>query len=165
MPTTIHPFPELRAYAESEARDAYSSMREVGIMYPYDEHGRHRADVDPWDQIPSGTRDWWVTARLTLLCDLTRPASRDAVARLVVAKLGGPEEGADAGGWWEFERWDGGCLVRLYSGRNCHELWASESVAVRENGVEADAIVPDMAGCQTLASALSAIVAHLWPSE
>ncbi len=80
--------PALRALAEQEARDAYSSMRDVGIMYPYDEHGRKRSEPDPWAQLPSGTRDWWVAARLTLLADLSRPESRDAVARLVAEQLG-----------------------------------------------------------------------------
>lgn len=136
MPTHIHPFPELRALAESEARDAYSSMREVGIMYPYDDHGRRREDVYPWDQIPSGTRDWWVAARIMLLCDLTRPASRDAVCRLVVEHLG--------------------CSLC-----GLHAILAGEVEAFGVFGDELAAVISGMPP----AAALTAIVAHLWPSE
>lgn len=76
MNTTIHPFPELRAYAEEEAR-AFAAAWESAC----------EADWLAWDRLDQMTRERRVKTHLTLLCDLTRPASRDAVYRLVAGTL------------------------------------------------------------------------------
>ena len=69
--------PALRDYAESEERDFYSldvSIRGTSL-------GR-------WERMDREVKHICVTARLTLLSDLSRPASRDAVARLVAEAVG-----------------------------------------------------------------------------
>lgn len=83
--------------------------------------------------------DAWREAHLDLLCDLTRPASRDAVARLVAAKLG-----------WLF-----GALVNdLESGRA-----ATMAALFREVGVATTSTTTDPA------EALRLIATHVLRSD
>ena len=118
--TTIHPFPELRALAEEEAR-AYATTSD----------GTHHEAIELFARV-----------RFTLmLCDLTRPASRDAVARLVATRVG-----LDLAGVHQRLALPGFPLLRLYD--YCG--------------------VPDTAqgnGEHTPAEALALIVRHLWPEE
>lgn len=139
--TTIHPFPELVALAEEEARESYSAMRDAGIATPYDVHGRKRSEADPWDQLPTGTREWWISARMSLLCDLTRPASRDAVARLVANRLG-----------W--------CADEVIAA--CERDWPKLRALWRSAGLPE---LPRWEPQPPAPEALAAVVRHLWPPE
>lgn len=69
--TTIHPFPALRAYAEEEALARVIALHDL-------EGEWMRPDYDTSTE---------TAIELRLLCDLTRPASRDAVYRLVAGTL------------------------------------------------------------------------------
>ena len=68
--------PAIRRLAEEQAREEYEAY---GRAY----HARYRNEtLRPWGN-HHGDRDCEVVAQLALLADLSRPASRDAVARLV----------------------------------------------------------------------------------
>lgn len=81
--------PKLREYAEKQAQARYAlwpphlrrsgrlGVRRAGEAYTIEDCSfeQHRA------------RDGMIDAELALLCDLTRPESRDAVARLVATRL------------------------------------------------------------------------------
>lgn len=93
-PTTIHPFPELRALAEEEARAYHDACARIHPGYAaWDELPDYEATLTTDDpdyegaRLVGNPRRIFVKAHLTLLCDLTRPASRDAVARLVAARV------------------------------------------------------------------------------
>lgn len=67
--------PAIRAEAEHQAEERQDALA-------------RRSYLCAWRDMPRSSRDIRIAAHLDLLCDLTRPASRDAVARLVAAKLG-----------------------------------------------------------------------------
>lgn len=78
--------PALRRLAEAAARETHdATVRAIKARH----HGSYGQSLI--DALPPMWAD--VDAHLTLLCDLTRPASRDAVARLV-AEAAGLECGA-----------------------------------------------------------------------
>ncbi len=132
--TTIHPFPALRAYAEEEERAFYSL--DVSIR---------GTSLGQWARMDDGVKHIVVTARLALLCDLTRPASRDAVARLVARTL--------SHGWTPY--------------RVQH--------AIEEHGLDwrtlcARGLVPERYVCgpdepSGAPASLALIVRHLWPER
>lgn len=80
MPTTIHPFPELRALAEQYAQERADARSRYGHT--------HDTGGASWAAMGQASRDIAVSVEINLLCDLTRDASRDAVCRLVADKLG-----------------------------------------------------------------------------
>ena len=125
--TTIHPFPELRQYAESEAR-AFAEAWESAC----------EADWLAWDRLDQTTRERRIKAHLTLLCDLTRPASRDAVCRLVADKLG----------------------VRVSAGHQMIE----EAKGPLSDALPRD-VVARIYVTFTEPPTLALIVRHLWPQE
>lgn len=109
--------PALRKLAEEEAHDYWASVRQIVPT------------AAPWEQTPAYGKDVQIRARLILLSDLTRPASRDAVARLVAPRLAG---GCNIG--WLIEAIEGGSSDSLSS-----EKWRH---ARRYAGVTADAPTP-----------------------
>ena len=169
--TMIHPFPELVKLAEEEAR----AMMVARALPEWERRTR---------SAPRPMPEWWAaanktecdsTARVitTLLCDLTRPASRDAVARLVAGRVGlkcwatapslywMPERpgSRDRDGAPEGDDWPPG-------------WWLSNELGDRLFFTGADwcpddhteiAGLPD--GNERATEALSMIVRHLWPPE
>ena len=127
--TTIHPFPELRALAEEEAyhrrRRLFAALTAPGRFFG----SELRASV------PDIT--FWIEAVTAELCDLTRPASRDAVCRLVGERIG----------------WDGHSVALSVEtgGVNVYALF-------RDCGIAAE---PSL----NAAADLALIVRHLWPKE
>lgn len=68
--------PGVREAAEEMACEAYEAMRAAGDMLP------------PWGWRQQGVdQDRWARVHLTLLCDLTRPASRDWWARWLAERV------------------------------------------------------------------------------
>lgn len=128
MPTTIHPFHELRALAEQCAQERADERARYGHT--------HDTGGTSWAAMGHVSRHIAVSVELNLLCDLTRPASRDAIARLVAAKVG-----------WQPERVIGAVES---SGAIRNRLYRKVGVA---------------GWCSSAPDALSMIVAHLWPSE
>ena len=155
MPTTIHPFPELRAYAESEARDIWT--RHVRLFR------EHLPDMevvaDPHDA--SDGFAVTVAAQVERLCDLTRFASRAVVAALAAERVG-------------LDAWTGagvhlgrqGWTWALWDGRNGSVVF-TENMRGGANRLDRDTrvVVPGIAAITDPAEALTAIVTHLWPSE
>lgn len=118
--TTIHEFPELRALAKEEA------LRLRSVLW----------DANPDAAVVSSQKDM-ARGISTLLRDLSRPASRDAVCRLVAGRI----------------RWTPATVV----------LAMETTGAIRERlhrdcGVPADA---PTSGSAT--EALAIVVRHLWP--
>lgn len=115
-PTTIHAFPELRKLAEQQALSLRSAL---------------------WDANPGPavvpSQKAMTEAVLTRLCDMTDPASRDALGRLIGARVG----------------WDGPSVVLSVEtgGINVHALF-------RACGFEAESAP---------AVDLVLVVRHLWP--
>lgn len=70
--TTIHPFPELRVYAEEEARDCHNRFARLTW-------GVH----DGWSELDDDAQLTLCCVHAERLCDLTRPMSRYAVSVLV----------------------------------------------------------------------------------
>ena len=133
--TTIHPFPELRALAEEEARAFAEACSDAFAL--------HMGDDTPamyelgWDGMHDDEHEALTAAHLTLLCDLTRPMSRYAVSVLVGNRIG----------------WDGHSIALSVEtgGINIHALF-------RDCGFKAE---PSLnAGAD-----LALIVRHLWPEE
>ena len=79
MSTTIRPFPELREYAEEEARDCHNRFASLtwGV-------------ADGWSELDDDAQATLLRLHVDRICDLTRPASRDAVCRLVGERIGWP---------------------------------------------------------------------------
>ena len=76
---TLRDLPPVRALAEERAREHYTMrMTIAGPAY----------GGIPWEQVSDYQRGLSEAAHLALLCDLTRPDSRDAVARLVADWIG-----------------------------------------------------------------------------
>ncbi len=81
----LRDIPAIRAEAERLAAEHHTALARV----------INRSDLDTqaptlpaWEHLSPSYREMRVEAHLDLLCDLSRPASRDAVARLVAAKVG-----------------------------------------------------------------------------
>lgn len=92
MTRALRDIPAVRALAEREARALYERVKEHMQLLA-------ATLITPaWDAAP-GVRCLYTEAMLDLLCDLTRPASRDAVARLVAESVG-LECGATAPAFW-----------------------------------------------------------------
>lgn len=118
--TTIHPFHELRALAEEEAR-AYATTSDGT---------RHEAV------------ELYARVRFTLmLCDLERPASRDAVARLVAARIGWNVSDVTAAVDWN---WNLYVALHRTARMTDPDRWEPHPPS---------------------AEALALIVRHLWPEE
>ena len=79
----LRTLPAIRAEAERLACEVYEAQSKT--LYA---HGMGPSLL--WELLPEQMRVAYVGAHLDLLCDLSRPASRDVVARLVAAKLGWP---------------------------------------------------------------------------
>ena len=77
----LRDLPALRRRAEELAREAHGAHVSAIWSALYDSYGQALVDALP---------PMWVyeEAHLALICDLSRPASRDAVARLVAEALG-----------------------------------------------------------------------------
>ena len=75
--TTIKPFPELRAYAEEEARDCHNRFASLtwGV-------------ADGWSELDDDAQATLLRLHVDRLCDFTRLASRDAVSWLVAERIG-----------------------------------------------------------------------------
>ena len=76
----LRTLPVIRAEAERLANESWACCR-VGLRRVF---GLHAAIEMPSREV----RDAALEAHIDLLCDLSRPASMDAVARLVAAKVG-----------------------------------------------------------------------------
>lgn len=74
----IAPFPELRQYAEEEARLRYDTFSSLAGW----------ADDRSFAALDDDQRHLLVLSEVTILTDLSRRASRDAVCRLVAIKIG-----------------------------------------------------------------------------
>lgn len=132
-PTTIHPFPELRAYAESEARARRQRLFTVLTAPGMGFYG---------SELRAGTPDitFWTDAVVAEWCDLTRPASRDAVCRLVAKRIAWPA--------WEVAK--------------AEDNWTTLVALCRTGGI------PEPARWEPrppFAVTLTAIVRHLWPEN
>lgn len=137
MPTTIHPFPELRALAEQYAQERADERARYG--YTHDTGGAS------WAAMGHVSRYIAVSVELNLLCDLTRNASRDAVCRLVADTL--------MGGW---------TLARVHHAIEGHGLdWR----ALCARGLVPERCVCGPDEPTTAAESLALIVRHLWPPE
>jgi len=132
--TTIHPFPELRATAESEARVLMCAMH--APEWERRTRSAPRPMPEGWATADAATLRTLTEAHLTLLCDLTRPASRDAVCRLVAKRVG-----------WQAER----------------VIGAIESSGSVRNRLYRK--VGTGGWCNSAPVALSMIVRHLWPED
>ena len=77
----LRTLPAIRAEAERLARETYEAQSKT--LYA---HGMGPSLL--WELLPERMRTAYVGAHIDLLCDLSRPASMDAVARLVAAKVG-----------------------------------------------------------------------------
>jgi len=77
----LRTLPAIRAEAERLARETYEAQSKT--LYA---HGMGPSLL--WDLLPERMRTAYVGAHIDLLRDLSRPASMDAVARLVAARLG-----------------------------------------------------------------------------
>ena len=156
-PTTIHPFPELRALAEEEARDIWT--RHVRLF-------RERLPDMEVVADPHDASDGFavtVDAQVERLCDLTRPASRDAVARLVAKRLG-LNFGTTAPAFWIRDaeppaRW---VLDGAWDDREFTYERPRGYVPPEPGGW---LLVPSLAGVTDPAESLALIVRHLWPEE
>lgn len=139
-PTTIHAFPELRQLAEREARAAYDAFVRYAEEHPrHSDTGSRRAMTFVWDN-NQGTREWWIAAHLALLCDLSRDASRDAVARVVAQRIAWPA--------WEVAK--------------AEDNWTTLVALCRKVGI------PEPARWEPhppFAATLTTIVRHLWPEN
>ena len=71
----LRDLPAIRAEAEHQAEERQDALA-------------RRSYLCAWRDMPRSSRDIRIAAHLDLLCDLTHPASRDAVARLVAARVG-----------------------------------------------------------------------------
>lgn len=92
---TLRDLPPVRALAEERAREVHdAAVRAIKARHL----GSYAQSIV--DTLPPMWVD--VDAHLALLCDLSRPDSRDAVARLVAAKVG-IECGATAPQWAQEE--------------------------------------------------------------
>lgn len=138
-PTTIHPFPELRALAEEEARALMCAMH--APEWERRTRSAPRPVPEGWATADAAMLQTLTESHLTLLCDLTRPASRDAVARLVAARVG-----TDLAGVHQRLALPGFPLLRLYD-------YCGVPDTAQGNGEHAPA------------EALALIVRHLWPEE
>ena len=136
--TMIHPFPELRQLAESEAR----AMMVARALPEWERRTRSE---------PRPMPEWWAVANktehestvrglTTLLCDLSRDASRDAVARVVGERIAWPA--------WEVAK--------------AEDNWTTLVALCRKVGI------PEPARWEPhppFAATLTAIVRHLWPEN
>ena len=118
MTDTLPAFPELRALAEAQARALYGAFPSQRGPFPArDGCGLTVHAPTPWEEQGADFRASLIDAHLALLRDLSRPESRDAVARLLAAKVG-LACGATAPGWYSDD--DGG---------RRHRRWYLEFVA------------------------------------
>lgn len=76
MTQDIRQLPAIRALAEERARSYWSAVQ--GIV----------PTAAPWEQTPDYGKEVQIGAHLAIITDLSRPDSRDAIARLVAAKVG-----------------------------------------------------------------------------
>ena len=152
--TTIHPFPELRALAEEEARDIWTRhvrlFREVGDC----------GFVESPDDAPEGFAVT-VAAQVERLCDLTRFGSRTVVAALIAQKVG--LSGWDSAGV-HFGRQ--GSTWALWDGRNASVVF-TENMRGGANRLDRDprVVVRGVSAITDPSEALALIVRHLWPQE
>ena len=72
---SLHTIAAIRTLAEERAREFY-------------DHAFSDYDAEGFRKLRGKERARWILAFHKQLCDLTRPDSRDAVARLVAAKVG-----------------------------------------------------------------------------
>lgn len=82
--------PLIAPEAERLAREAFEALRSVALDQPGVSY--HFAAGPGWEGVPAKLRAMWTDACLATLCDLTKPASRDALVRLCIAR--------------EMEKWD-----------------------------------------------------------
>ena len=150
--TTIHPFPELRALAEEEARAFASAWA-----------GEFAAAWLAWDTLDPDTREKRIRTHLSLLCDLSRPASRDAVARLVAARLSIPVE-CFAPSLWRMAAtvWAFSAMSDCSGGVKNVGVWFIPTPGSTAKSIHS---VPSLVGITDPAEALALIVRHLWPEE
>lgn len=128
-PTTIHAFPELRQLAEREARDCHNrfALLTWGVS-------------DGWGELEDEAQATLIRVHIDRLCDLSRDASRDAVARVVGKRIGWPA--------WEVAK--------------AEDNWTTLVALCRKVGI------PEPARWEPhppFAATLTAIVRHLWPEN
>ena len=133
MPPTIHPFPELRALAEQYAQERADARSRYGYTTA--------TGGASWAAMGQVSRDIAVSVELNLLCDLRRPASQDAVCRLVAERVG----------------WDGFDVTKSIEVSAGMLDGLRRAVGLSE--------LPRWEPVPGPAEALSMIVTHLWPSE
>lgn len=99
MTRALRDIPAVRALAEREARAFYDALPPLSPQRTPRAVRRMSTTTEPgWETVGSETTTWeeqseeWrnaiIAAYLALLTDLSRPASRDAVARLVAEAVG-----------------------------------------------------------------------------
>ena len=167
MPTTIHPFPELRAYAEQYAQERADARARYGHT--------HDTGGASWAAMGQVSRDIAVSVELNLLCDLSRDSSQDVIARMVAEKVGLPREsGAPTLFFYDGSRHRGALRGWHMHATNRHARYAQHRFCTdAENAIDAatshpvypETHVPGICDVVDPAEALSMIVAHLWPSE
>lgn len=75
MSRALRDIPAIRALAEREAREHLDAVRDAR---------RGSVGLDPEWEIPSqAAREWWTSAHLCLLCDLSRDASATGLAGIL----------------------------------------------------------------------------------
>ena len=84
--TPLRNIPAIRKLAEEQAREHHEALsaeinhRDLATQAP---------TLPEWGIMSPSWREYRINAAVALLCDLTRPASRDAVARLVAERVPG----------------------------------------------------------------------------
>lgn len=171
--TTIRPLPELRALAEAEARETWDAVARLwdGAMVP---------PMTRWAYLDGQIREMHTAAHVALLLDVSRPASRDAVVRLVAEKVG-LEPAAVAPGFWFFIDPEGGqgwileTRPQHVNGWDWADTYKGERDTPRygvffgddetmDDAGESTPGVPNVSSTYDPAAALALICAALWPS-
>jgi hypothetical protein len=116
-----------------------------------------------WDGMHEDERDALTAANLALLCDPSRPASRDAVARLVAEALG-MECGATAPELRPFQFYSDGepnhswlLVVTAHPARSGYRWWSFHSEGEDPDGAEGWTLVPGISAVADPAEALTLI--------
>lgn len=81
MSRALRDIPAIRALAEREAGKLWSAFVAASAR-------NEALFVEPWGKLNERYQSRWTEGMLDLLTDLRRPASRDAVARLVAGAVG-----------------------------------------------------------------------------
>jgi hypothetical protein len=111
---TLRDLPPVRALAEERAKRLHATERAIII-----EEANGRSAAPPWDDAFGTNRAFWIRAQIDILCNLRDNAdSRDAVARLVAAKVG-----ADLSGGIVYtltQRTEGGRKIKTWVVCDCN---------------------------------------------